>query len=109
MKDINEVLKQSKEYGRKVRLDITRVDNYVSKTENIFNLLKQEEMMVLVTKDGKLVKSDKLNIAKAKKLVKEYGSKHFMNIYFRNRETLILVLGENVPEHPGNKYAGEEA
>lgn len=109
MKDVTKAaLRQNNEYGRPVKMNITRVDNYVSKAERIFDLLGQKEWKILVTAGGDIVEKRTLDSGKAKKLIRWYGKRFFMNIYHRNGDRLVLDLYGVVPVDLNDKEDEEK-
>ena len=99
MKDVTEkVLGQSSEYGRLARLNVTRVDMYVSKTEHIFRIFQATEMDVRIEAGGMLVEKCRLQLANVRKKVRWYGEKFFMDIHYRAGGIIILELTGVAPE-----------
>lgn len=99
MKDITkEFFKQPKDYGRRPKENITRIDAHVSNAQNIYRVLGAEKLQVKIFFGKTVTKSFPATADKAAKTVREYGELYFLEIRYPNTgDALHIKLKSLVP------------
>ena len=99
MKDITkEFFKQPKDYGKRVNLNISRIDAHVSKVQNIYRILRSEKLEVKVFFGKTMTRSFPADVKKAVNTVRAYGEIYFLDIRYANTgDALHIYLKSLVP------------
>ena len=104
MRDVTrQFLEQSPEYGRKARENITRIDVYVNKANNILSIIGMDKVKVQVFFGRVMARHFQLERNKIPCLVKSYGKLYFLDLYYnQTKDTIMIRLNALIPKRDKN-------
>lgn len=109
MKDVTaKVLKQSKDYGKRANLNISRVDIYKNKVRNIYKYLGKKKMLVRIVDGATPIGFRYATAWEAMKITETFGKLYFLDIVFKNTgKAIVIKLTGEAPVRKEETDGGE--